>query len=95
MRNLSVGSASFSATNILFFFAKAMQKPLLFYELRREREEKWRGKGGESMEINNLKRNRLGVFRVVLTPQKSTYCCKFIPGLYLRRSKKRLIMMMI
>ena len=46
MRNLSVGSASFSATNILFF-AKAMQKPLLFYELRREREVRWREKGGE------------------------------------------------
>lgn len=63
-----------------------MQKPPYFYELRREREEEWREKGGERMEINNLKRNRLGVFRVVLTPQKSTYCCKFIPGLYLRRN---------
>jgi hypothetical protein len=50
MRNLSVGSASFSATNILFFFAKAMQKPPYFYELRREREEEWREKGGERME---------------------------------------------
>lgn len=54
--------------------------------LRREREVKWREKGGESMEISNLKRNRLGVFRVVFTPQKNTYCCKFIPGLYLRRN---------
>jgi len=68
-----------------------MQKPPSFYELRGEGEEKWREKGGESMEINNLKRNRLGVFRVLFTPQKSTYCCKFIPGLYLSRSKKLLI----
>ena len=56
---------------------------------------RWREKGGERMEINNLKRNRLGVFRVLFTPQKSTYCCKFIPGLYLRRSKKQFITMMI
>ena len=63
-----------------------MQKPLLFYELRGEREVRWRGKGGESMEIKNLERNRLGVFRVVFTPQKSTYCCKFIPDLYLSRN---------
>ena len=63
-----------------------MQKPPYFYELRREGEEKWREKGGERMEINNLKRNRLDVFRVLFTPQKSTYCCKFISGLYLRRN---------
>ena len=72
-----------------------MQKPPYFYELRRKREEEWWEKGGESMEINNLKRNRWGVFRVLFTPQKSTYRCKFIPGLYPRRSKKLLIMMMI
>ena len=63
-----------------------MQNAPYFYELRREREEEWREKGGEDMEINNLKRNRLGVFGVVFTPQKSTYCCKFIPGLYLSRN---------
>lgn len=63
-----------------------MQKPPYFYELRREGEVKWREKGGESMEISNLRRNQLGVFRVVSTPQKSTYCCKFIPGLYLSRN---------
>lgn len=63
-----------------------MQNAPYFYELRRERGERWREKGGESMEINNLKRNQLGVFRVVFTPQKSTYCCKFIPGLYLSRN---------
>lgn len=72
-----------------------MQKPPYFYELRREREEEWREKGGERMEISNFIRKRWDVFRVVFTPQKSTYCCKFIPGLYLRRSKKLLIIMMI
>ena len=71
MRNLSVGSASFSATNILFFLQKQCKSLFFFYELRREGKEEWREKGGESMEINNLKRNQLGVFRVVFTPQRA------------------------
>ena len=59
MRNLSVGSASFSATNILFF-AKAMQKPPYFYELRRKREVRWGEKGGrENKETENIKPNNL------------------------------------
>ena len=86
MRNLSVGSASFSATNILFFCKSNAKTSSFFYELRREREEEWREKSGERMEISNLIRNRLGVFRGFFTPQKSTYCCKFIPGLYLSRN---------
>lgn len=38
--------------------------------LRRERKERWREKGGERMKISNLKRNRLGAFRVLFTPQR-------------------------
>ena len=79
MRNLSVGSASFSSYKYTAFWEKQCKNLFFFYELRREREKKWREKGGERMEINNLKRNRLGIFRVLFTPQKSTYCCKFIP----------------
>ena len=38
--------------------------------LRREREERWRAKGGERMEISNFIRKRWDVFRVVFTPQR-------------------------
>jgi hypothetical protein len=70
MRNLSVGSASFSSYKYTAFWGKQCKSLFFFYELRGEREVRWREKGGESMEISNLKRNRLGVFRVVFTSQR-------------------------
>jgi hypothetical protein len=81
-----LGQLRFLPTNILLF-GESNAKNSFFYDFEERKGREMEGKRvGESMEINNLKRNRLGVFRVVFTPQKSTYCCKFIPGLYLSRN---------
>lgn len=62
-----------------------MQKPHLFYDLRREREERWRAKGWGSMEISNLKRNRLGVFSVFSRPKRA----HIVVSLYLVYTRKK------
>ena len=46
MRNLYLGSASFSSYKYTAFWGKQCKSLHLFYELRREREVRWREKGG-------------------------------------------------
>ena len=45
---------------IYFFFAKAMQKPPYFYELRRKREVRWREKGGRENGNKQFKKKPIG-----------------------------------
>jgi hypothetical protein len=70
MRNLFVGSASFSSYKYTAFWGKQCKK-LFFYDFEERKGREMEGKRvGKRIEISNFIRKRWDVFRVVFTSQR-------------------------